>query len=121
MRVSTTLCLPLAALLLVVGLIPTSGWASTGRTTQNCPTEPVQGTPVVSGETFWGANCVLHSIADVDSFVFKGEKGQTWNPVLGLGTPITTNICLAVLPPGSRAIFADILHFPHEFSSDSRQ
>ena len=78
MRISTLFRVHWAAVPLLVILMAGAGWSATGPTTQNCPVEPAQGTPIVSGQTYWGSNCVLNSIADVDSFQFNGSAGQTW-------------------------------------------
>jgi hypothetical protein len=43
--------LPLAVLLFALVLAPNPGWA---HETKNCPTEPAQNVPVVSGETITG-------------------------------------------------------------------
>jgi hypothetical protein len=78
--------------------MPCSGWANT---TKNCPPEPAQGVPIVSGETYWGNNCVLNTAGEVDSFQFTASAGDTWSMVLGYGQSPTTAICMALLPPGS--------------------
>ena len=95
----------LAALLFAVVLLPSPGWASTSK---NCPPEPAQGVSIVSGETYYGTNCVLSTTGDVDEFVFKAGAGDTWQVVLGLGAGPTTNITLTLLAPGVPAsqIFA---------------
>lgn len=90
--------LPLAALFFALILIPGSGWASV----TNCPGEPKQGVPISSGETYFGANCVLNSASDVDSFTFNASAGDVWS----MATAITTggypnNICLQLYAPGS--------------------
>jgi len=92
--------------------MPTSGWAG-GPETQNCPKEPAQDTPIVSGETFWGSNCVLDTTGDVDSFQFKASAGETWTMVAGLGANPPTNICLSLYAPGSTgtAIFSGCTSF----------
>lgn len=96
-------CLGLAALLFAVVLFPSSGWATT---TKNCPKEPAQNVPIVSGETYWGTNCVLETTGDVDSFTFSGATGDTWTVVLGPGPSPPTNICLYLYAPGNTtAIF----------------
>jgi hypothetical protein len=97
-RFSSNSGLSLAALLGAVLLIPTSGWANT---TKNCPVEPAQGVPIVSGETYFGGNCVLNNAGDVDSFTFNASAGDTWSMVLGDGSTTTPSICLALIPPGS--------------------
>ncbi len=91
-------CWALAALVLAVVLTPSSGWATT---TKNCPVEPKQNVPIVSGETYWGTNCALYKTGDVDSFTFSGAIGDTWTVVLGPGANPPTNICLYLYAPGN--------------------
>ncbi|HWZ80042.1 MAG TPA: hypothetical protein VNX87_26130 [Candidatus Sulfotelmatobacter sp.] len=43
----------------------------------NCPVEPTS-TPIAPGETFSGSNCKLNTDGDVDSFVFSGTTGETY-------------------------------------------
>jgi len=98
MRISTNFGLPLAALLFAVVLIPSSGWATM---TKNCPTEPTQNVPIVSGETYWGTNCVLNTTGDVDSFRFTASAGDTWSMAAGFGASAKSDICLTLYAPGS--------------------
>lgn len=103
-RFSSISGLSLAALLVAVLLLPSSGWATI---TKNCPTEPAQNVAIVSGETYWGADCVLQTTGDVDSFTFSGATGDTWTVVLGPGANPPTNICLYLYAPGNTtAIFS---------------
>jgi hypothetical protein len=98
MKQLTKFVLPVAALFFALVLMPGSGWASV----TNCPGEPKQGVPISSGETYFGANCVLNSASDVDSFTFNASAGDVWS----MATAITTggypnNICLQLYAPGS--------------------
>jgi hypothetical protein len=88
----------LAALLFAVILLPSSSWAAT---TKNCPAEPAQHVPIVSGETYAGTNCVLNTTGDVDTYTFTAAAGDTWEIVLGLGASPKSDICLALYAPGS--------------------
>lgn len=97
MRISTNSGSTLAALLFAVILVPSSGWATQ---TQNCPTEPSQNAPIVSGETYYGANCVISTTGDVDSFQFNASAGETYNIYAGVGASPPTNICLSLYAPG---------------------
>jgi hypothetical protein len=97
-RILTKSGLGLAALFFALVLIPGSGWASV----TNCPVEPKQDVPISSGETYFGANCVLNSASDVDSYTFNASAGDVWS----MATAITTggypnNICLQLYAPGS--------------------
>jgi len=84
-------------------LMPSSGFANTSK---NCPLEPAQNVPIVSGETYWGTNCVLKTTGDVDSFTFSASAGDTWTLVLGPGANPPTNLCLTLFEPGNTtAIF----------------
>ncbi len=109
MRISNSFALSLATLhfgLLV--LIPSPGSASM---TKNCPTEPTTDVPIVSGETYWGSNCVLRTTGDVDSFQFTASAGDTWSMVLGLGASPPTDICLTLYAPGSTTpLFSGCTH-----------
>jgi hypothetical protein len=87
----------LAASVFAVVILPSIGWAHTSK---NCPPEPAQGVSIVSGETYYGTNCVLYTTGDVDEFVFNVKAGDTWSMVAGLGASPTTNICLTLLSPG---------------------
>ena len=78
---------------------------------QNCPTEPTTDVPIVSGETYWGSNCVLRTTGDVDSFQFTASAGDTWSMVLGLGASPPTDICLTLYAPGSTTpLFSGCTH-----------
>jgi uncharacterized repeat protein (TIGR02543 family) len=68
----------------------------------NCPTEPAQNVPIASGETYQGANCVLSTAGDVDSFQFNASAGDTWRMVTAItsgGYP--NNICMRLYAPGN--------------------
>jgi len=97
-RTSTNSQLSLAALLFALVLLPSSGWALV----TNCPTEPKQGVPITSGQTYFGSSCILNTAADVDSFAFHASAGDVWS----MATAMTTggnpnNICLQLFAPGS--------------------
>lgn len=98
MRISTIFRLLLAGLLFTLILAPTSGWASS---VTNCPPEPTQNVGVVSGQTYSGANCLLKTTGDVDSFTFTAAAGDTWRIVTSVAGSVTANICLDVYAPGS--------------------
>lgn len=101
MRISTNFGLPLAALLFGVVLMPSLGWASSPRT-QNCPPEPTQHVPIVSGETYYGTNCVLRLTGDQDEFQFMASAGDTWRMVTAMtNTGYPNNICLTLYGPGN--------------------
>jgi len=101
-----------AVLLAAMLLVPSSGWANTSK---NCPSEPAQNVSIVSGETYWGTNCVLNTASDVDSFTFNASAGDTWSIVLGLGPSPATNICLTLTGPGNPppVIFPTTCTFTH--------
>src|ERR1039457_6833518 len=99
MRISRNVGLPLSALLFAAALIPSNGWASTSK---NCPPEPATQVPIISGETYYGTNCVISKTGDVDSFQFNASAGSTWSIVAGLGPPPEgANVCLALYAPGT--------------------
>jgi hypothetical protein len=72
---------------------------------RDCPKEPTQ-TTITTGEVFSGANCTLNAVGDIDSFVFSGTAGQTYQIGLGLVSAINSNICLALYDPNGHSIFS---------------
>jgi hypothetical protein len=102
MRKSTNFGLLLAALLITLVLVPSSGWATT---TKNCPSEPTQGVAITSGETYFGSNCVLYTASDIDGFTFKASAGDTWTMVTAMTTgAYPNNICLNVKDPSGTTV-----------------
>ncbi len=101
MKASCKFLLPLAALLFVVLLAPQSAMAGTA----NCPAEPKANEPIASGDIFQGANCTLKSTGDTDSFVFTGNKGETYQFATALNGTILANICLTVYDPSFKVIY----------------
>ncbi len=101
MRLSSNFALPLAALLFVFLLIPQSALAGTA----NCPAEPATNTRIASGDIFVGSNCVLKTTGDVDSFVFTGNKGDTWQLAAALNGAQTDNVCLTLYDPSFTVIY----------------
>jgi hypothetical protein len=100
MKVSRNFVLSLGALLFGFLLIPRAALAGTA----DCPVEPKQNEPIASGDSFAGANCVLNTPGDVDSFVFNGASGDTWQLVLGYQGG-ASNMCLTLYDPNSVIIF----------------
>ncbi len=84
-------------LLFALVLVPGTGWASM---TSDCPVEPTQNTPIVSGQTYFGSNCSISTTGDVDSFQFNASAGDTWSLVAGIGPSHPTNICVTLYAPG---------------------
>lgn len=101
MKLTRNFVLPLAALFFGLLLIPQAAHA---QTSANCPVEPKLNVPIADGETYTGANCVLNTAADVDSFVFTGNAGDTWNLVLGSSTPKNHDVCLTIYDPNNNKI-----------------
>ena len=97
MRTLTSLRLLTIALFVVV-LLPTYGWANA---TKNCPTEPAQGVPIGSGDTYFGSNCVLSSPSDLDTFSFNAKVGDIWIVAVGMtsGESYPNNICVEFSDP----------------------
>jgi len=93
--------LPLAALLFVVIFSPQAAQA---QTSANCPTEPKLNVPIADGETYTGSNCVVNTAADIDSFTFTGNQGDTWNLVLGSSTPKNHDVCLTIYDPSNNKL-----------------
>lgn len=101
MRPFKKFALPVAGLF--IGLL-FSARAAHAQTSSNCPGEPKENVPIADGETYLGSNCVLHTAADVDSFVFKAHQGQTWSLALGAVNGKTNDICLTVYDPNNNKI-----------------
>ncbi|MGO9084903.1 MAG: hypothetical protein ACLQBK_06725 [Candidatus Sulfotelmatobacter sp.] len=101
MKVLTKFVLPLAALLFAFLLIPQFALAGTA----NCPAEPATNVPIASGDIFVGSNCALRTTGDVDSFVFTGNKGDTWQLAAALNGGPTANICLTVYDPSFKIVY----------------
>jgi hypothetical protein len=101
MKLTRNFMLPLAALFFGLLLVPQAAHA---QTSANCPTEPKLNVPIADGETYAGSNCVLNTAADVDSFVFSGNQGETWNLVLNAVSPVDDNVCLTIYDPNNNKI-----------------
>lgn len=100
-RFSSNSGLSLAALLVAVLLIPSSGWANTSK---NCPSEPAHAA-IVSGETYFGSNCVLNTASDLDTFTFSASAGDTWTVVTGTtNAAYPNNICVTLNDPKGNAV-----------------
>jgi hypothetical protein len=93
--------LSLAALLAAGLLMPNSAWANTSK---NCPVEPTR-TTIVSGETYFGSNCVLKTASDQDAFTFSASAGDTWKIVAGSPNVVNpNNICLTLNDPNGNTV-----------------
>jgi len=55
---------------------------------------------MVSGQTYFGTNCVLNTTGDVDEFTFTAAAGDTWQVVMGFGGSAQTNLTLILYAPG---------------------
>jgi hypothetical protein len=93
--------LPLATLFFGLLLAPRSAHA---QTSADCPVEPKLNVPIADGETYTGTNCSLGTAADVDSFLFNANKGDTWNLVLGAVNGKTHDVCLTLYDPNNNKI-----------------
>ena len=74
----------------------------------NSPKEPTSNVPIALGEVFAGTNCTLKTDGDVDSFVFNGSKGETYQIALAINDPsaASTDICLTLYSPSEVQIFS---------------
>lgn len=98
MRMRARCVLQMAILLFsALVFVPTLGMATD---VQNCPSEPNQNVPLVSGRTYSGNNCLISSVGDINSFQFSASAGNTYRVVAALGTIHSTNICVALYAPG---------------------
>ncbi len=96
MRLSTNSALALSAVLFGLLLVPGAAWAGTA----DCPIEPASNVPLADGEVLIGANCTLHTAGDVDSFVFTGTNGDTYQLAVAI-TSGSSNICMTLRSPSS--------------------
>ncbi len=97
--VQSRFCLILATVAIAIVFMPNISLGAV----KNCPQEPVS-TSIVSGDDYAGANCVLYTPGDVDSFVFSANAGDTWQIILAYqgGSP---NTCMVLYDPNSKPIF----------------
>jgi hypothetical protein len=95
----TRFCLILATVAIAIVFMPSISLGAV----KNCPHEPAA-TTIVSGDDYAGANCVLYTPGDVDSFVFSANAGDTWQIILAYqgGTPGT---CMALYDPNGKEIY----------------
>jgi len=100
MNVLTRFVLPLAAVIFGLLLAPRAAQAQA----VNCPVEPKTNVPIVSGEVYAGTNCVLHTPGDVDTFVFNGKSGDTWQLAAAYQGG-QSNICMTLYDPNGKIIF----------------
>ena len=91
----------LAALLFGLVLMPQKAQS---QTSANCPVEPKLNVGISDGETYTGANCLLNTTSDVDSFTFTGNKGDTWSLVLGSSSPKNHDVCLTIYDPSNNKL-----------------
>lgn len=101
MKKLANFALPMAALLLGILLAPSAAVAQD----KDCPKEPTE-TTITTGEVLSGANCTLNAVGDIDSYVFSGTAGQTYQIGLGLVGAVNSNICLALYDPNGNSIFS---------------
>lgn len=94
--------LPLAALLFLFALAPQAAMAGSA----DCPVEPKSNVPIASGDVYGGANCILSTTGDVDSFVFTANAGDIYQLTAGGLSTNTQNICLALYDPSFAEIFS---------------
>ncbi|MFZ0307468.1 MAG: hypothetical protein WAL89_04790 [Candidatus Sulfotelmatobacter sp.] len=102
MKISTRFALSLAALLFGLLLVPRAAQASTA----DCPVEPKQNVPIGDGEVLTGANCTLKTAGDIDSFVFSGTSGDTYQLAVAIDGSAPTNICLTLYNPSAVSVYS---------------
>jgi hypothetical protein len=91
MRVSVNSAVAMVIVLFGLLLVPRAALASTA----NCPTEPASNVRIADGEIFTGSNCNLYTVGDVDSFVFTGTNGDTYQVAAALNGG-SNDICMTV-------------------------
>jgi hypothetical protein len=113
MKRSMSFLLSLAALLLGVLLVPQ---AARAQTSSNCPTEPATNVPIALGEVFEGTNCNVYTDGDIDSFVFNGTSGNTYELAAALNGA-SENICLTLINPSKVQVFNNCTGFQYGYYS----
>jgi|SRR5580658_3810856 hypothetical protein len=101
MRVSTKFALPLSVALFTLLLLPQAVRAGTA----DCPVEPASNVRIGDGEVLTGTNCTLNTAGDVDSFVFNGTSGDTYQLAVAINLPAPVNICLTLYSPSLTKIY----------------
>jgi hypothetical protein len=101
MRVSTKFALALATLLFGFLFVPRDALA---QTSSNCPVEPATNVPIALGEVFAGTNCNLNTDGDIDSFVFSGTSGDTYEIAAAINGA-SQDICLTLVNPSFIKVF----------------
>ena len=103
MRVSTNFAPPLSAVLFGLLLVSRVALAATA----DCPVEPASNVPLADGEVLAGTNCTLNTAGDVDSFVFKGTSGDTYQLAVAINGAIGggPNVCLTLYNPSLSKIY----------------
>jgi hypothetical protein len=111
MRVSTKFALPLATLLFGFLFVPRP---ALGDVNADCPPEPASNVPIALGEVFAGPNCTLHTDGDVDSFVFTGTAGDTYQLAAAIsgGAQFGPDMCLTLFDPSLKQVFFGCTHTP---------
>src|ERR1022692_3019892 len=104
MRVSTNFALPLSAVLFGLLLVPRAALAQTA----DCPIEPASNVPLGDGGVLAGTNCTLYTDGDVDSFVFNGTNGDTYQLAVAINgaAQFGPNFCLTLYDPSAKQIFS---------------
>lgn len=110
MRVSINLVMAMVTLLFGLLLVPRAAVADTYA---NCPGEPASNVPIALGETFSGTNCNLYTDGDVDSFVFKGTTGETYQLALAINGAAPSQICLTLYDPTATQVFSGCTNVPY--------
>lgn len=113
MRAPNNFALSLAALLFGFLLVPR---AALTQTSSNCPVEPATNVSIALGEVFEGTNCNLFTDGDIDSFVFTGTSGDTYELAAALNGA-SKDICLTLIDPNFKQIFKGCTFFENGPSS----
>ena len=95
MRVFTYSALPLSAALFTLMLVPSTALAGT----KDCPSEPATNVSLGDGQVIIGPNCNLYNVGDVDSFVFTGTSGDTYQLAVAINGSAPIDICLTLYSP----------------------
>jgi hypothetical protein len=102
MNASRNFALPLVALFFGLLLVPRAAMAGAA----DCPSEPKQGVPILSGDVYAGTNCTLNTPGDIDGFQFAANSGDVWEAVVGINGVVDNNICLTIYDPNGNTVFS---------------
>jgi hypothetical protein len=107
MQVSIRSAMAMAAVVLGLLFVPRAASAQV----TNCPTEPASNVLIADGEIYTGSNCNLYTTGDIDSFVFSGTNGDTYQLAVAPNGG-SNEICMTVFN-GTTQIYSSCTYYPN--------